>query len=80
MDEIEAGKAAFIKLLAEIDPEATAVIPSRATADNFLISLTTPTKRVFITLAEDDLIDLAEDDDIVAEVREKMVEALGGDS
>lgn len=78
MDEIEAGKAAFLKLLAEVAPDATAVIPTRATDDNFLIALTRGGRRAFVTVSEDDLIDLAENPDVVAEVRERVEETLGG--
>jgi len=78
VDEIQAGKEAFLELLAQADPAVQAVIPSRATQDNFLISLTGPKGRVMITLSEDDLIDLAEDDDIMAEVQAQIDEALSG--
>ncbi len=76
MDDVEAGRAAFLKLLAQVDATATAVIPSAATQDNFLIALSNPKGRVFMTVCEDDLIDLVEDDDIVVEVRDKIREAL----
>lgn len=78
MDDIEAGKAAFLKLLAEVAPDATAVIPTRATSDNFLIALNLAGRRVFITVSEDDMIDLADQPDIIGEVRERIEEALGG--
>lgn len=78
MDEIEAGKAAFMALLAEVNPEAGAVIPTRASDDRFLIALTLAGRRVFITVAEDDLIDLPEDPDVAAMVRTRVREALGG--
>jgi len=76
LEEIEAGKAAFMSLLAALDPEVTAVIPTRATQDNFLISLSKAGKRTFVTLAEDDLIDLDGEADIIAEVRKHLQEAL----
>lgn len=78
MNEIEAGKAAFSNMLAELDPEVQAVIPSRATDDRFLIALSKGGGRVFITVDEDDLIDLEQDADVTAEVREKVEEALEG--
>lgn len=78
MDEIEAGKAAFNNMLAELDPQVQAVIPSRATDDRFLISLSKGGGRVFVTVDEDDLIDLEDDADVAAEVREKVAEALEG--
>lgn len=78
MDEIEAGKAAFKALLAEVDPAAGAVIPTRASADRFLIALTSGGRRVFVTVSEDDLIALPEDPDVAALVRSRVREALGG--
>lgn len=76
MDELEAGKAAFLKLLADVAPGAQAVIPSAATQDNFLIAVSTAAGRAFLTVAEDDLIDLVDDPDIVAEVRARIGEAV----
>lgn len=78
MDEVEAGKKAFLTLLAEVDPEATAVIPTRASSDQFLIALNRAGRRVFVTVSEDDMIDLAEAPDVVAEVRARVAEALSG--
>ena len=78
MDEIEAGKAAFLSMLAELDPRVQTVIPSRATDDRFLIALSRGGSRVFITVAEDDLIDLEADADVAAEVRGQLEEALEG--
>lgn len=78
MDEVEAGKKAFLALLAEVDPEATAVIPTRASSDQFLIALTRAGRRVFVTVSEDDMIDLAEAPDVVTEVRARVAEALSG--
>ena len=77
MDEVEAGKAAFLALLADVDPEVTAVIPTRASSDQFLIALNRAGKRVFVTVSEDDMIDLAEAPDVSAEVRDRVARALG---
>lgn len=77
-DDVEAGKAAFLAMLAGIDPEITVVIPTRATQDKFLISLTRAGKRVFVTVAEDDLIDLPEVADVARDVRRQVDEALEG--
>jgi hypothetical protein len=77
-EEVEAGKAAFLAMVAGIDPEIAVVIPTRATQDQFLISLTRAGKRVFVTVAEDDLIDLPEDPDVAGDVRAQVDEALGG--
>lgn len=76
MDEVEAGKTAFLKLMVDVDGTLTAVIPSAATQDNFLIALSNDNGRAMIMVPEDDLIDLDEDDDIAAEIREKIVNAV----
>jgi chemotaxis response regulator CheB len=74
-EEVEAGKEAFLKLVQEIDREVQVVIPSRATSDHYLISLTKGKAREFISVSEGDLIDLVEMPDIRKEVTEKVREA-----
>ncbi len=75
-DEVETGKQAFIKLVQELDPQVQVVIPTRATSDHFLISLTKGKVREFISISEGDLIDMVEMTDIKREVRAKVQEAL----
>lgn len=76
MDEIEAGRAKFQEVLKKIDPGAEAVIPVRSTNNNFLISLTKGKARKFISVSEDDLIDMVEDDLIREGVEDQIAEAL----
>ena len=73
-EEVEAGKQAFLKLVQEINPQIQVVIPTRATSDQFLISLTKGGAREFITLSEGDLMDLVE----VAEIRKEATEKIQG--
>jgi hypothetical protein len=75
-NEVEAGKQAFIKLVQELDSQIQVVIPTRATSDHFLISLTKGKAREFISVSEGDLIDLVEIPDIRKEVTTKVQEAL----
>ncbi len=75
-EEVEKGKEAFIKLVSEMDPEVQVVIPTRATSDHFLISLTKGKAREFISVSEGDMIDLVEMQDIREEVAEKVREGL----
>ena len=75
-DEVEAGKQAFIELVHELDPQVQVVIPTRATSDHFLISLTKGKTREFISVSEGDLIDMVEMPDIKREVSAKVQEAL----
>jgi hypothetical protein len=75
-DEVEAGKQAFIQLVHQLDPQVQIVIPSRATSDHYLISLTKGKAREFISVSEGDFIDMVEMPDIKREVTEKVQEAL----
>lgn len=75
VDDVEAGKSAFLKLVAQVDASLSVVIPSAATQDNFLIALSNDNGRAMLMVAEDDLLDLVDDEDIVDEVRAKVVEA-----
>lgn len=76
MDEIEAGRAKFLEVLKKIDPKAEGVIPTRSTNNNFLISLAKGGARKFITVTEDDLIDMVDDDLIREGVEAQIEEAL----
>ncbi len=75
-DETQAGQARFLEMLKEIDPAVAAVIPVRATNGNFLISLTRKKARKFITLNEDDLSDLPEDEGVQEDVASRIRGAL----
>ncbi|TAK07304.1 MAG: hypothetical protein EPO39_06880 [Candidatus Manganitrophaceae bacterium] len=76
MDEVEAGRAKFLEVLKQIDPKAEGVIPVRSTNNNFLISLSKGNARKFITVTEDDLIDMVDDDLIREGVETQIREAL----
>jgi len=67
-DEFAPAKARFVALVREMDPDVTVVIPERATQDVFRISLTRGTSRRFLTLSEDDMLDLVEDESAVAKM------------
>lgn len=75
-EEVEAAKEAFMELVQEMDPQVQVVIPSRATGDHFLISLTKKSAREFISVSEGDLLDLSEVEEVRKEVTEKVREAL----
>ncbi|MEW6324411.1 MAG: hypothetical protein AB1515_03385 [Nitrospirota bacterium] len=80
-DEVEAGKAALLDLIRQLDPAVQVVIPVRATNDRYLISLTKGKAREFISVAEDDLLDFSAEASVRREV-EAAVKAglakLGG--
>lgn len=77
MDEIEAGRAKFLEVLKKIDPAAEGVVPTRSTNNNFLISVSKGKERKFISVSEDDLIDMVEDGEIRESVEDQIREALG---
>lgn len=76
MDEIEAGTKKFHELLKDIDPAVEAVVPVRATNSMFLISLSKGGNRKFITIPEDDIIDLPNEADIRAKVTKVVRNAV----
>ena len=76
MDEVEAGRSKFLELLKQIDPKAEGVVPVRSTNNNFLISLTKGKARKFITVTEDDIVDMVDDDLIREGVETQIRETL----
>ena len=76
MDDVEAGRAKFLEVLKKIDPKAEAVVPVRSTNNNFLISLSKGKARKFISVSEDDLIDMVDDDLIREGVESQIQETL----
>jgi len=76
MSEIEDGKQKFIEMVKALDPTVTIVIPVSASNSLFLISLTKGKARKFITVSEDDIVDLALDDLIHDEVQDRVREAI----
>jgi hypothetical protein len=76
MSELEEGKAKFLQLIQSIEPGITVVIPTVATNDLFLISLAKGPQKKFITVSEDDLIDLPNDPSTLRDVTEQVKEAL----
>ena len=71
-DEFAPAKARFTALVHEIDPEVTVVIPERSTQDAFRISLTRGANRRFLTISEDDMLDLVEDERAAAKMHAKL--------
>ena len=71
-DEFTPAKERFSSLVREIDPDVTVVIPERATQDAFRISLTRGGNRRFMTVSEDDMLDLVEDEHAVAKMHAKL--------
>lgn len=78
MDEWEAGKQAFVGLVQRIDPSVQVVIPTKPTNGVFLISLTKGPNRKFMTLPEDDITDLSDDEAVLARVTKAVHDAVSG--
>ena len=72
MDELEEGKNKFIEQVKAIDSAVAVVIPTAPTNSVFLISLTKGKARKFITVSEDDIVDLMSDDLIIDEVDDRI--------
>lgn len=78
VDEVEQGKAAFIELVRDLDPDVQCVIPTSPSNNMFLIGLAKGKAKQFLGLSEDDLIDLPAGAEISREVEEKVKKALAG--
>ncbi len=76
-DEIESGKRKFLEVVQAIDGSVQVVIPTTPSNSMFLISLTKGTNRKFITVAEDDIIDLPNEVSIQTKVTKTIQDALG---
>ena len=76
MDEIEAGKQKFLEVVNGIDHEVQVVIPVTPSNSMFLISLTKGANRKFITVPEDDIIDLPNDSGILTKVAKTIKDAV----
>ena len=77
MDELEAGKQKFLDVVKSIDSSVDVVIPTTPSNSLFLISLTKGPNRKFITVPEDDVLDLPNEDDILNKTTTMLKEAIG---
>jgi hypothetical protein len=75
-NEFEEGKTKFLDLVKDVDPEVGVVIPVTPSRGNFLIALTKGKARKFISVNEDDIVDLPHDSDILRKVTEEVQLAL----
>ena len=76
MDEIEEGKQKFLELVRGIDQAVQVVIPVTSSNSMFLISLTKGANRKFITIPEDDIIDLPHESGILTKVTKTIKDAV----
>ncbi len=78
MSEIEEGKQKFLDLVKSVDPAVQVVIPVTPSNSLFLVSLTKGPNRKFITVPEDDIIDLPNEEDIRTKVTKVVRDAVAG--
>ncbi len=77
MDEMEAGKEKFLELVKACDPAVEVVIPATPSRSLFLISLTKGPNRKFITVHEDDLLDLPTEPSVQTKTSALLQETIG---
>jgi len=75
-EEFDEGKAKFLEVVKGIDAAVEVVIPVTPSRGNFLISLTKGKARKFISVTEDDIIDLPQDDGIRKKVTGEVQSAI----
>ena len=76
MDEMEEGKRKFLEVVKGIDQQVQVVIPVTPSNSMFLISLTKGSNRKFITVPEDDIIDLPNEASILTKVTKTVKDAV----
>ena len=76
IDEIEDGKRKFLEVVQSIDESVQVVIPVTSSNSMFLISLTKGINRKFITVPEDDMIDLPNETSIQTNVAKTIKDAI----
>jgi hypothetical protein len=76
MDEMEEGKQKFLEVVQGIDGSVQVVIPVTPSNSMFLISLTKGPNRKFITVPEDDIVDLPNEASIQTKVTKTIKDAI----
>ena len=76
MEEFAEGKEKFVQVVKSLDPSVEVVIPVTPSRGMFLISLTKSGQRKFLTVSEEDILDLPEDADILKKVTSEVQNAL----
>ena len=76
MEEFDEGKEKFVQVVKSLDPSVEVVIPVTPSRGMFLISLTKSGQRKFLTVSEEDILDLPEDAGILKKVTSEVQSAL----
>ncbi len=77
MDEFEEGKQTFLELVRTLDEAVQVVIPTTPSQSLFKISLSRGSSRTFITVHEDDILDLPEETLAQEKTTALLQEAIG---
>jgi len=72
MEEFAEGKEKFVQVVKSLDPSVEVVIPVTPSRGMFLISLTKSGQRKFLTVSEEDILDLPEDAGILKKVTSEV--------
>lgn len=75
-EEFAEGKRKFLEVVRGLDEVVEVVIPVTPSRGNFLISLTKGKVRKFISINEDDILDLPEDAEVLKKVTGEVKEAI----
>ncbi len=76
MDEMEEGKEKFLEVVKGDDAAVQVVIPVTPSNSMFLISFTKGPNRKFITVSEDDIIDMPNEAGILSKVTKTVKDAI----
>jgi len=76
MDEMEAGKQKFLEVVKGVDGAVQVVMPVTPSNSMFLMSLKKGPNRKFITVSEDDIIDLPNEAGILTKVTKVVKDAV----
>jgi hypothetical protein len=75
-DEFGDGKTRFLEVVKSLDGDVAVVIPVTPSRGNFLIALSKGNARKFISVTEDDIVDLPEDPRILEKVTAEVKSAI----
>jgi len=76
MDEFGQGKEKFLQIVKSLDPSVEVVMPVTPSRGLFLMSFTKAGQRKFLTVGEDDILDLPDEPGIVKKVTDEVQTSL----
>ena len=75
-DEFGEGKTRFLEVVKSLDGDVDVVIPVTPSRGNFLVALSKGKARKFISVTEDDIVDLPEDPAILQKITADVKSAI----